>query len=184
MTFELGNVAEWVAAIGTTGALFVGGRLLWIELGQARRREEEQRREAASKVSAWWEPLTVREGEPSPFNDPTPNIRASGTYWVLRVRNGGTEPVYDCRAVVLSRPRRGETADIQEFHYVHLPPEGTKTEMLDPKLDIEKRQRSPGEALVTLFFVDPVGRHWQREGWGGLKERPPVPRRMTDPPAE
>lgn len=86
---ELGNVAEWVAAIGTVGALLATYLLLRHEL-RTRREDERERREAQARL------VTV-EATPSrgglPYrgeSDPTPR-RAMEVHII--VRNDSAEPI-------------------------------------------------------------------------------------------
>jgi hypothetical protein len=161
VTIELGNLADWAAAIGTVGAL-------WAVLRQMRRdrlrhegleskdREHTQRR-YAERVSAW----------------PGEDDGAKGRLFIL---NRSEEPVYQMLVTLVhvqgAAPRKGEDfrdpEDARNYRAMLsvLPPGEWSVEIEGAWGILSGR---PG---VEIGFTDSAGTHWVRRASGQLEELP------------
>ena len=145
-----GTFPDWIAAIGTVGALLVGGRLLLKELRVQRARDEDARRAQASKVSAW----IVVHGA---YGQTQPNVA-----YELFARNGSDEPVYDFKV----------TNANGEFYRLVLPPDPQplKTRFRREGQEVTALRSTKREnRKVTVTFRDANGRTWQRGPEGILE---------------
>lgn len=146
----LGNWAEWVAALGTTGALIFALIGLHIERAKnralAERQNQDQERSQARLVAGWMHDA-VFEGKQG-FPD-----------LLLRVRNGSDLPVY---MLTLS----AEFGVAGTFHRVmgSLAPHETR-EMRIPVPSIR-----PVDATPSLMFTDAAGLKWYRTSRGDLRQ--------------
>jgi len=84
---EWGTVPDWVTAFGTLAAFAVALRLLAKELAARREYEEDRRRDQARLVAAWVERFIAM----APTNQ-----------YVVVLRNGSEEPVYDLRVTMVA----------------------------------------------------------------------------------
>lgn len=162
MSGDLGDVATWVGAVGTVGALFAALRQIKTER-EARHKADRERdaqlhRAQAERVSAW-----VSSGA----------IPPDGGDWLV-VLNRSDEPVY--RAVVLlvllqgSGPRRGEdyVGEHPPFDCFQaigvLPPGRWRVRVTTGWRGM---MRQPG---AEIAFTDRSGNHWVRRATGLLEE--------------
>jgi hypothetical protein len=155
---QWGNVAEWIAAIGTVGALWYA----LVQFGQHRRaRHIEQ----ARLVSAW-----IRS-----IREPDVPLSSDQTEITLVLRNGSPEPIYNCAVYVW-------TSDPPELG-VDLPAVGGVSDLVPPSTESESTafvdipfysfEEAHGRGLsnVDLLFTDASGSHWHRDRGGRLISR-------------
>ncbi len=147
---DWGTAPEWVAAIGTTGALIVALLVLKGELGQRHEQEQERRRDQASRVAAWLEYESV-------------DVTGVELPMVL-MKNASESPVF-MTEVLVHAPAGFDHGDCT-VGAKSLPPNHTT-----------RLRLPPGEWLFgRLWFTDAAGRHWQRHAGGLLvevEEEPP-----------
>lgn len=167
---DWGSVPEWVAAVGTAGALLVGGWLLLKELREFRLIEKSRETEDAKKVSGWWK-WEVGGNTFSPSEGHW--IKVQHGYW-LHLRNGSGAPIYDCeiRLVVPS----DETLQHHGYIYPLIAPGETYPSPVPSSalglMDVEYPLEPAWDAWVEVTFTDPEGRRWQRGEKGKLEELP------------
>jgi hypothetical protein len=152
---EYGTVADWLAAVGTVGALAFA---LWLFA----REQFDRHRAQARLVSAW--PTT-----------PQPKLSGDGVIFALMVKNGSAEPIYRVRATMV--PYDSPHADDPEAATGQA---GTITarlpilpggEVLETGLDPARTGISPG--AVGVSFTDAQGVRWRRLPGGSLTWRRP-----------
>jgi hypothetical protein len=157
---QLGNIAEWTAAIGTVGTLSFA---LW----QLNRERQRRQREQARLVAAWL--LGARppadQGELRPWM----------TEVDLVVRNGSSEPVYNCAVYIWisERPKLGEDAPAIGSVIDILPPDTQREDhvYVDIPYDDFEEPFGMGHVRLDLLFTDAQGAHWHRDPSGRLATR-------------
>jgi hypothetical protein len=153
---ESTNAAEWLAAIGTVGALGVSLVVLAFELRSRRKAEWDRRTETPSKVVAW---VTHRShSEPGP----------AGTtyYWRLTYRNRSNSMIYD----VAITAERGWIGTSEILQLPLLPP---GEEKVDLEIEVDPPMPSApvdGVPLLWIDFTDDRGQRWRRETTGALRQ--------------
>jgi hypothetical protein len=154
---QLGDLATWLAAAGTIGAL-------WFTAITVRRDRDERRSEDARKVSAWISASDVEVSVELPpaqgLAEPHMTQRIE-----LNARNGGPEPIYYIRI----RWRNPSGRATGSLNFLAMAPGETRiSELKDPRA---------AAAYVEMDFRDPAGRMWSRDSQGRLilrKERAPI----------
>jgi hypothetical protein len=152
-----GTLPDWIAALGTVGALFAGLRLLRKELETRREDVEDRRRAQARLVAAWASP-------PERRHDRTKDTSA----WVFYVltRNGSDEPVRNV-TVTFYRPPSSQPSSLEPVFRMRYP-------VLSPQTTEEwgplPAERDPLVGPpVAIVFRDSQGYMWQRERDGLLQ---------------
>ena len=155
---EWGTVADWVAAIGTTGALLVSAFLLSIEIRARRDRVADERRRQASQVSALIEYAPIM----------TSALGSEGDDWQIQVHNSSSEPIYSCVVYV-------PTADEFPIEVVFgtIPGNDKRSDRLHPNTAEHLRDLPFPGPVVEVGFVDSRGHGWRRDCFGELKEALP-----------
>ena len=182
---EWGNVAEWVGAIGTVGALVAAVLLLRKELtslevdrkAQAEEREaraeerELQRREHARTVAVWLDDREVAY---------MPDVTGFDTK--VHVKNASSWPVDNCVAYLihpvggpLDDPDHPDHLPALELVVGTLPPGETVTETVGQECIDRERVIFPG-LVAEVAFTDSAGIHWRRRVDGSLEEQDLPPR--------
>ena len=136
-----GTVPDWLAAVGTVGALGVALVLLAKELRARREASEDRVREHARYVAAWLD-------EP-PSSSPA----------LLLLHNGGQEPAYEC---IVKWTQGGYDEPQQLAAFAVLPPGET---LGAPVTTPAFMSLLPP---LTIFFTDARGIRWQRDPGGQL----------------
>ncbi|MEY2446655.1 MAG: hypothetical protein QOH79_131 [Acidimicrobiaceae bacterium] len=146
---KFGTVADWVAAVGTGGALVIGMLLLRAELRSRRADSDERLRSQSRHVVCWLHFVETQD---------------DGSWWIVKVRNGSDEPIYQVAVSVdLGEPSGGHP----EGWWDVIPPGDEVACMWEPG-DFAT------EPLPWLSFVDAQGAWWHRDGRGVLElERRP-----------
>lgn len=190
---QWGNVAEWVGAVGTVGALIAAVLLLRKELrsleaarivqaDERRARAEERearteerelrRREHARTVAVWLEDRSffVAEGVPE------------GNETRIHVKNASSWPVDNCVAYLIhpiggpiDDPHHPDNLPALELVIGTLPPGETMTETVDQACIDRERVIFPG-LVAEVAFTDSAGIHWRRLVDGTLEEQAHMPR--------
>jgi hypothetical protein len=172
---DWGTAPDWLAAIGTVGALAFALVLF-------ARDQEDRRRAQASRVVSW---LVV---EPT-MSSVTPGVdlptapRIVGYHSEAVLHNGSVEPVFDCRVQVDLEPPVTVTTtpdDTWRFTLTErmLPPGQTRRRLRD------LRESDLPDAYVWMVFTDASNRRWQRSHTGRLSrlaeaaKRPDAPARV------
>jgi hypothetical protein len=137
-----GTIADWVAAVGTSGAL------LWAIVSEGRRQRSE-RDAPAHRLSGWVEWRRVAE----PDLAPRP--------WTVYVRNSGEMPIYGVIADVGTVDETWMTID---FGVVAAG--STDDYVLTDKVRFPPSADVPA---IDLFFRTSDGRLWHREARGELR---------------
>ena len=168
---EWGNVAEWVGAVGTAGALLLTALLLRKEVAELRdartAREEEgvaRRRANAMKLRA----SVVDEGGvtgPDGYREVT-----------VEVVNEGDEPFLNVMMGVHVAPRE-RSAERWMWWYVAPHARGARQKTRIPNSVADRRV--DGSWLVETRFTDDEGVTWHRDHMGALRrvEAAPAPYR-------
>lgn len=140
-----GSVPDWLAAVGTVGALFVALALLCREMKDRRHAAEMADRKPADGVFAWVEPRTDAGG------------------WQTFVLNRSDQPVYD--AVVYFTPLTDPPLPTVESVWGTVPPGDPRPgdRFGDHPTDLF------GIPTVEIEFTDGRGRHWRRDADGQLR---------------
>lgn len=162
---QWGNAAEWLAAVGTVGALMLTYLLLRKELRELRAFEEDRTASQAQSVAAW---LDYQEAEGGP-----------GWRDKILVRNASSGPVFNCVAYVF-HPIGADADDIagnmpMEVVFDVVPPGGTLDHPINRDWIEEDRVVFPG-LVLEVAFTDGGGRHWRRNGSGTLERQAAAPR--------
>lgn len=152
---DWGSIPDWIAGVGTAGALLLTWRLLKHELEASRaerqaRATDELRREAdqAACVSSWLEDLD-------------PQIHGAQG-WVVWVSNSSSSPVYNCLVEVSEILGDGD----QRAHFSSVPPGRPLSARLSRELF--GGVVTIGDCNTQVRFTDASGRHWQRNWYGEL----------------
>ena len=135
---DWGTVPDWIAAIGTTGALLVAVTLLW-------REQRDHDVAQARLVSAWVN--EVDDSRPEPLSG-------------VVVQNKSDEPVYDVIIFLFDSVAHAEVGEPgQEIFHVEVLPPGTRHRATD-----SVHARMGHIPLLTLTFTDSSNRRWTRKG--------------------
>lgn len=158
---HIGNLAEWVGAVGTIAAVLYAGRALRHEL-------EGQRAEA--RELAWRQARQVviqvfMVDVPGPFN-PATGTYAPATAVTVRalVINGSTEPI---TSVEIRYEAGGHEAVTFE-----LPVVAPATNIHTPAHSWEGVDVDAPHLLAEMWFVDARGARWHRDSNARLEEAP------------
>lgn len=152
---QLGTVADWVAALGTSGALLLTYYLLRKEIGEIRARDLERKAAQASLVSAW----TLGYGK-----------RTEGDGVIVRFQNASQLPIYSC--TIVARADAGEyppssASDAGGAYFSAMAPGEHGETFVIPAQD------PPSDALLPppakIMFTDATGAHWRRRADGRLE---------------
>lgn len=146
------DLATWLEAIGTSGALAVSLFLLGRE--QLARKEAAQlaERKQATQVSAWLE-----------WDLPNGQFERGIELWA-KVHNTSDEPIFDVHVGELARPSERKGFFFWEVGFVA--PRETLRMRVDPKFDPIATHAWP----VEVRFADAAGRFWHRNDEGKLAE--------------
>jgi hypothetical protein len=136
-----GTIPDWLAAVGTVGALGVALVLLAKELRARREAIEDRVREHARYVAAWL-------GE-----------QPSSSPGLLAVHNGGQEPAYEC---IVKWTHSGYDEPPQLAAFAVLPPGETMHATVTPPAFMSLLPP------LTIFFTDARGIRWRRDPGGQL----------------
>lgn len=155
MRHNMGDVPNWVSALGTIAAFFAVVVQLRREQTARHRMEErrraEEHRAQASRVAAWFEGLPAR----NPL-DPMPepgSPAAWGDRGRLVISNSSSLPIYE---VVVDYDADGPNGARAEQHlWVELLPPGDWVILADTR-------PSWLDGTVAVSFVDAAGRNWSR----------------------
>jgi hypothetical protein len=134
---EVGTVADWIAAVGTVGALIVALSLLW--------REQRDRRTAQARlVSTWVSEVAVADSSEHPLS--------------VIVQNRSNEPVYAVTIFQFDPVIHHDVGQPGEliFHVEVLPPD-TRLPATD-----SVPTRMGHLPTLTLYFTDSAGHRWKR----------------------
>jgi len=144
-----GSVADWVAAIGTGGALLATIWLLRQELSTRRLTFHRERRAQAEQVAAWTE-FDLDRGI------------------ALVMKNASGMPIYSVRATA-GTPAGHDSWQTEVAAVTLAPGEAMRSERLDSE--------SPTGAVIfyDLEFNDSAGVGWRRGADGDLQEVEPLP---------
>jgi hypothetical protein len=170
MSLQLGNLAEWFAAVGTVATLGVSLWVLRTELRNSREERQRTRRHQAHSIASWID-----------GNQNTDLLMVGGGELEVCVRNASSSPISNC-VTFAYHPVAEEKWDFSgvatntPFEYVvgQLPPGATERvtisrEWLDPA-------RIVGTGLTTAVrFTDANGVHWMRSVQGELLELESLP---------
>jgi hypothetical protein len=173
---HLGDIATWLAAVFTGGALFVGFLVLNLQRRDLRDRErdrlsdvEDRRKEQARQVSAWCDVVM-------PAHNGVTVVRA-------RYQNISLEPVYEM--VVYVKSTWGPEPSVAQ-RVLNLVPPGD-----GGSVDVQSSLRQPlgpdDHPPVLVTFHDAAGFWWKRDEHGVLTRwprQPDVLAEMTPPPSE
>lgn len=149
---DLGNVPEWIGALGTVGSLLAVGGGLWWEIRQRRLAAEFDEADQARLVTAISGTMQARE-----FSD-------SEALATITVYNHSREPVYEIVAGMLEPDKEGR-------HTVEMKGRLTfqqQSHMLAPGSElrgafaISNRRDGYPEAITWLMFTDSTGKRWRR----------------------
>jgi hypothetical protein len=166
-----GTGADWLAAIGTVGALALTYVLLRKELGElndartSRVAEDERRRRAnAMKL----QPRIVRQGG---IEGPDGYTEAD-----VEVRNDGDEPFLNVTVGLHKAPRERAVA---RSNWWFVAPHAAATTVRLQMSNSEAEPRAEGVWLVEMRFTDDEGVTWHRDHMGALRrvEAAPAPHR-------
>ena len=151
-----GSVADWVAAVGASGALF------WAVNSEVRRQRRE-RDLPAHRVSAWTEWDVKGTAEPRPFAVYVHNADESAAYSVVVEvrRNTSDEPPF---RIIMGIVAGGQTSDyvLRNEWEQHFPPDG-------------------GKPVVELYFTTSDERRWHRSHSGTLSPLTAYPFQVRQP---
>ena len=173
---EWGSTADWLAAIGTVGALAVALLLFG-------RDQEDRRRAQARRVVSWLvvEP-TMSSWTPATGGQAT--VTEVGEHLEVVLHNGSEEPVFDCRIQVELEPpvtvttTPGGAAWQLTLTERMLPPGQTRRPLWD------LHESDLPYTYVWMVFTDANNQRWQRSRTGRLSrladaaERPDAPARV------
>jgi hypothetical protein len=172
---ELGDLPEWLAAIGTVGAL--GGALWQIRvernrrIAQDARDREERRREQARKIACW----------PGESEDPGPIDPWWGTSTPIDLVNGSDEPVYNVVVSIVLVQGAGAPRTTEELkeraEIQHDAPRSTAAILVPGawRVWVPGTGWDGGMGLrlgAEIAFTDRAGVSWIRRGTGALEELP------------
>lgn len=133
-----GSVPDWVAAVGTVGALLVALFLLKREIDDRRARQRKNDMKPATQVFGW--------------------VVAKDDSWGLKVQNNGDEPVFDLVFYATPPVGLGQPTTRQVL-FGTVPPkivlDGEYHEHPDEREDLLF-----GFPSVEIEFTDGRGRHW------------------------
>lgn len=142
MEIAYGSLPDWVAALGTAGALVAAVLLLRDDRRVRRSQDEERNREQAERIGTW--------------------IAASGSdSYVINLRNASDLPIYNV-TVEFGTPA-GHDSWASATSWITMPPGETETAQVAVAA-------SPTGAVVLYgtSFTDSAGRSWRRDASGTL----------------
>jgi hypothetical protein len=142
--------AEWVAAIGTAGALLIGIVVLFFRLGDRRQRRTDRTRAQATQVSAW----CVEAG----------TDEYGGHTVTIAVQNRSEGPISEVAAHIMS----GDLADFVESVAVVVPP-ATREKYVIASPMLVRHDPTHWPTVVDLAFTDSKGQKWVRRSDGALE---------------
>lgn len=156
MRIELGNIAEWIAAIGGAGALFFLWRNIVLQGDQILEQEKHKNnlesqklfaleREQASKVSFW-----VESGLKNPK---------------IHIKNDSSLPIINTIMIVHDAEGVGEVVSGSNnltYGFKYIPSGEYSQSIKESSYDLNKE--------VLLIFTDSKGVKWQRSSDGSLKK--------------
>lgn len=149
---DWGSVPEWLAAIGTVGAVIVA---LVIAFRDSRQRARAERSAQADNITAWQS--VVGRG--------TFNERAH-----INLSNSSSLPIYDI-ALSYGAPygegARFQTGASKQIFLLRLPPGKCQVRELPKVPKLDKPQYELG---ISISFRDSYGRFWRRDASGVLTE--------------
>lgn len=152
---DWGTVPDWVAGIGTAGALIFTGLLFRHELNRASderqaalQRETDREAEQAGAISSWIE-LDERT--------------EMGSFWRVVVGNASTAAVYNCLVEATEYP----DGEIESYAMATIPPGSPQSANLNP--DRFRHVRTSPAINSQVRFTDAHGRHWLRNWYGELE---------------
>jgi len=162
----MAGLAEWVAAVGASGAFgVVAVAMVWQvrEFGRLRDRDQDERklvlgqltelqrlRESARKEQASHVWAMVAKASP-------------GTPWSVYLNNGSAAPVVDVDATILT-PDSGKI--IEHDHLPLIPP------LPEPwKMQLANQANVSSHCPVELVFTDASGVRWRRQEDGTVAEQ-------------
>lgn len=147
---EWGTIPDWIAAVGTAGALFVGLLLLGRQMSAFESSEQDRRAKHAYNVGAWWEPVT------------------GGQVARFFLRNANPTPVYDCLILLRAKSKPLGVAILS----ISIPVVKPNDQVSEDRDASEVHPDDLRGARVELGFTDSDGRHWLRTRDGSLTELP------------
>lgn len=147
-----GDVASWISAIGTAGALLIAMLLLRIESKERLAQRESMKRNVARKISGWCE--------------------VNNDHAVLWIQNLSDEPVYYVVGYIGKQWTNLEDLPDDDNEYIEtvygtVPP-GTKLDYRIEDVKYFKRGLFPDIPEVAIEFTDANGLHWRRLSNGKL----------------
>lgn len=177
---ELGNVAEWAAAVGTVAAF---GIAVWVFLYGNRIRIQAERREQAELITAW-----MRDYHLQIFKEATEGAgQAVKSSYSVGIINASQVVVYDVLVVLSCEHRAPPFPDKFLERSTLMAPEPIRWEprrdrlawgklaVLPPgRVDVSVRLTNTSVRAVDLniFFRDHRGVYWRRAVYGRLTEMP------------
>jgi hypothetical protein len=154
--FDWGSVPDWIAGVGTAGALILGFIVLRRDVrarsDETQRRaadDEDRRRRQASKVSGRVDMV------------PTPLLDGGGpTIMKLfaTARNGSDEPIYRVVGLMIDSLTK---EDIKSLSFVDVLPGGAESDVDVTELLDDDRLKTT-HWLLELAFTDSNGNKWRR----------------------
>lgn len=142
MDIALGTTPDWIAAVGTAGALIAAVLLLRDDRKVRREQDDEKSRDQAQRIGTW--------------------MTSDNYGYRVHLRNASDLPIYNV-TVEFGTPA-GHEPWSESSSWITLPPGGTDTILIHA-------DRSPTGA-VTLYrtrFTDSAERSWERGASGQLR---------------
>lgn len=186
LDFQHGNLAEWLSALATTGALIAAlaaaryaKKAFELERSRDNVRDEERREQQASQVAAWVQRLQLAKKQSS--NGPVKVLVPPGQVFNFINRSG--LPVTDAVFVFQARVQRNTTfiLSLGEWRHILLTPNDLPQELPLPepvraalqRVATDNVDRKTGEVpaitvTVGVTFTDTANRHWTRQPNGSL----------------
>ncbi|HEU5151112.1 MAG TPA: hypothetical protein VFU19_11475 [Iamia sp.] len=165
-----GTFPDWVAAVGTVGALGATIAVLWSEIRQRREADKDARWAQARRVSYQVHATATYEVEPGPDGTMVANLEKVVAYTVTAtMTNSSVEPITDVRAVVMGPMGVLKMTDYGVIHPGQQGMVGT--------ISLAWNGGPPFGFTGHLRFTDARGHRWQRSSDSTLKE-------VLDPGAE
>jgi hypothetical protein len=147
---QVGDLATWVAAIGTVGTLAFSAYTIRRQVDRERAEDDEKRRMSARRVT-----LTFREEVPC---------------GVVEVANGGNDSIYNVGVYIQGKSTHQYYAfSGDEFHDLILPGEKHRFTLTRRKLDAPTRE----DRFFVAQFSDSNGYCWDRYMMGRIEALDP-----------